>query len=148
VAEPWNFNNCKAYIEWYLISRGFPHHCYELHRKADKANLHSCKWPIFKERCIEMCQHIYDTSFLERDECPLSILRMVYAEVVIGKQVDWGSVNIQTNSNMRAPLQAHFGPKRKFPDKRLGKKMPSKKKPNELVVWSTTSSDDKKTGCT
>jgi hypothetical protein len=59
VVEPWNFNNCEAYIEWCHISRGFPHHRYELHRKEDKANLHHCTWPIFKECCIKMCQHIF-----------------------------------------------------------------------------------------
>jgi hypothetical protein len=59
---------------------------------------------------------------------------MVYAEVVLGKQVDRRSINIQTNSNMRAPLQAHFGPRWKFPNEGLDKKMPSKEKLNELVV--------------
>jgi hypothetical protein len=85
VAKPWNFNNYETYIEWYHISQGFPHHHYELHRKANKANLHCCEWPIFKELYIEMCQHIYNTPFLERNECLFSILRMVYAEVVLGK---------------------------------------------------------------
>jgi hypothetical protein len=73
---------------------------------------------------------------------------MVYAEVVLGKQVDWRSINIQTNSNMRAPLQAHFGQGRKFPDGRLGKKMYSKENLKELVVWLAISSNDEKTGCT
>jgi hypothetical protein len=78
---------------------------------------------------------------------PFSILQMVYVKVVLKKQVDWTSINIQSKSNMKAPLHPHFGSGRKFPDGRLGKKMLSNKKPNKLVVWSATSSDDKKTGC-
>jgi hypothetical protein len=39
----------------------------------------------FSNGCIEMYQHIYDTPFVDRNECPLSILQMVYAEVVLGK---------------------------------------------------------------
>jgi hypothetical protein len=86
--------------------------------------------------------------FLERNECPLSILRMVYAEVVLAKRVDWMTINIQTNSNMKAPLSPFFGPGRKFPNGGLTKKMPSKKStPNDMVDHSATSSDDEKTGC-
>jgi hypothetical protein len=95
-----------------------------------------------------MCQHIYEKPFLERNECPLSILRMVYAEVVLGKRVDWMTINIQTKSNMKAPLTTFFGPGRKFPHGGLSKKMPSKSIPNDMVVYSATSSDDEKTGCT
>jgi hypothetical protein len=41
-----------------------------------------------------------------------------------------------------------FGSGRKFPHGRLGKKMPSTEIPNEMVVYSATSSDDEKIGCT
>jgi hypothetical protein len=146
--EPWTFETCEAYIEWCHIGKGFPHDCYKLQRKVDKANLHYCEWPIFKERSIEMCQHIYEKPFLERNECPLSILRMVYAEVVLGKRVDWMTINIQTKSNMKAPLTPFFGLGRKFPHRRLSKKMPSKSISNDMVVHSTTSCDNEKIGCT
>jgi hypothetical protein len=39
---------------------------------------------------------------------------MVYAEVVLGKRVDWMIIKIQTNSNMKAPLSPFFGKGRKF----------------------------------
>jgi hypothetical protein len=78
VAQPWNFSNCEAYIEWCHISRGFLHYRYKYHCKVDKANLHYYKLPVFKEQWIKMCQHIYDTLFLECNKCPLSILQMVY----------------------------------------------------------------------
>jgi hypothetical protein len=95
-----------------------------------------------------MCQHIYKKPFLESNECPLSILRMVYAEVELGNRVDWMTITIQTKSNMKAPLSPFFDPGRKFPNGRLSKKMPSKSIPNDMVVHSPTSSDDEKTGCT
>jgi hypothetical protein len=72
--EPWTFHTCEAYIEWCHIGKGFPHNRYQLQHKADKPNMHHCEWPIFKERCIEMCQHIYEKPFLECNECPLSSL--------------------------------------------------------------------------
>jgi hypothetical protein len=138
VAKPWNFGNCEAYNEWCHISRGFPHSRYKLHCNVDKANLYHCKWFVFKEQCIEMCQHVYETFVLEHNECPRSILRMVYAEVVLGKQVDWTTINIQSKSNMKAPLHLYVGSRRKFPYRGLGKKISSNEVPNLLVVWSAT----------
>jgi hypothetical protein len=74
---------------------------------------------------------------------------MVYAEVVLGKRVDWMTINIQTNTYMKAPLSPFFGLGRKFPDGRLTKKMPSKTSTsNDMVEHSPTSRDDEKTGCT
>jgi hypothetical protein len=34
---------------------------------------------------------------------------MVYAEVVLGKRVNWMTINIQSKSNMEAPLTPFFG---------------------------------------
>jgi hypothetical protein len=67
-------------------------------------------------------------------ECPLSILRMVYAEVVLGKLVDWMTIHIQPKSNMKAPLQSYFPKGRKYPSTSLGKMMPSKMSENELEM--------------
>ena len=83
VAELGNFSTYEAYIEWCHISRGFLRYCHMLHCIADKASLKHCKWSIFKERYIEMRQHIYDTTFLEYNKCPLSIMQMVYTKVVL-----------------------------------------------------------------
>jgi hypothetical protein len=78
---------------------------------------------------------------------PFSNAQMVYAEVVLGKRVDWTTINIQTNSNMIAPLQAFFGLGRKLPHGGLGKKMPSKDDPNLSELWSETSIGNKKISC-
>jgi hypothetical protein len=88
VLKLWVFSTCEAYIEWCHIFRKFPHYHPKLYHIAYKANLHQCKWSIFKERCIEMCKNIYTTTFLENNECSLSIAKMVYAKVVLGKAVD------------------------------------------------------------
>ena len=109
VPELWTFETCEAYIEWCHIGRGFAHNRYRKQCKADKANLHFCQWPIFKELCIEMYKYIYKKPFLERNKCLLSILRMVYEEVLLGKRVDWMTINIQFDSNMKAPLTPFFG---------------------------------------
>jgi hypothetical protein len=73
---------------------------------------------------------------------------MVYAEVVLGKKVDWMTINIQSKSNMKAPLTLFFGPGRKFPHRGLCTKMPSTSIPNDMVVHPATSSDNEKIGCT
>ena len=49
---------------------------------------------------------------------------------------------------MKALLHSHFGLGRKFPHEGLGKKMPLIEIPNNIVVHSATSSNDKKIGCT
>jgi hypothetical protein len=50
-----------------------------------------------------MCQQIYEKLVLERNKYPLSILQMVYAEVVLVKEVNWMTISIQLKSNMKAP---------------------------------------------
>jgi hypothetical protein len=50
-----------------------------------------------------MCQHIYNTANVEKNEVPLSIARMVYAKVELRKQVDWWTIRIQPKSLMIAP---------------------------------------------
>lgn len=94
IPKPWNFNTCETYIEWCHISSGFLHYHHRLHCIEDKANLHHCQLLVFKEQCIKMCQHIYNIPFLERNKCPLSIAQMVHAKVVLGKKVDWRTMNI------------------------------------------------------
>jgi hypothetical protein len=45
-------------------------------------------------------------------------------------------------------LQSYFPKGRKFPTTGLGKMMPSKMSGNELEMWTASSSNDEKTGCT
>jgi hypothetical protein len=101
----------------------------------------------FSKNGIKMCQHIYNTPFLKRNKCPPSIVQMVYVEVVLGKQVDQRTIEIQLMLNMIAHLELFVGLGRKYPHGVLEKKMATKEVPNPLVVWLDTSSDDEKTGC-
>ena len=72
---------------------------------------------------------------------------MVYAEVELGKQVDWKTFKIQTNSLMKAPLSPYYRNERKYPNGGLSKKMANKPSiPNEMVNHSNTSTDDEKSG--
>jgi hypothetical protein len=134
-------------LKWYHLFRGFLHYHYRLHPHANKSNFHLCKWPIFKERYMEICQYIYNITFLERNEWPLSIVRMVYAEMVLEKQVDWKTIKIQPKSNMIAPKVRFIGTGRKFPHGGLGKKMPTKKVVNTMVVRFDNSSNDEHKSC-
>ena len=94
-----------------------------------------------------MYQIIYDKAKVHRNEINLSILRMVYAEVVLEVPVDWRTMEIQTNSHMKplADMTVPFA--RKFPGDGLGKKAIEVEIPNNELQWSETSSDDSDTGC-
>lgn len=85
--EPWSLETCEEYIEWCHINKAFPHARYKQHWRADKANLHYCKWPIFKERCIEMYQHIYERPNLERNECPFLFFEWCMLRWSLGKRL-------------------------------------------------------------
>ena len=102
---------------------------------------------ICKERCIEMCQDIHNTTFLEHNEYPLSIAKMVYTKVVFGKAVDCRTIKIRPKSNMITSMEQFIGRGSKFLHGRLDKKMAIKEMANELVVWSDTSTDNKHIGC-
>lgn len=94
-----------------------------------------------------MSQFIYDEAKVRRNEVNLSILRMVYAEVVLGVPVDWRTMEIQTKSKM-TPLMSMTAPcARKFLGEGLGKKATDVEINNDKLEWSETSSDDSDTGC-
>ena len=73
---------------------------------------------------------------------------MVYVEVVLAKEFNMKTMNIQSKSKIKATLHSHLYSGRKFPHRRLGKKMPSTEIANEMVIYLATSSNDEKIGCT
>lgn len=147
VPMPWTFMHCVKYIAWCHLGRMWPHSRYSSIRRYDKANLNYCTNEEVKERCIQAYQHIYNTSKVHRNEINLSILRMVYAEVILGVIVDWSTMEIQTNSKMTMIPMQTLPRVRKFPGEALGKKTNDVDIPNERVVWSDTSSDGSDIGC-
>jgi hypothetical protein len=74
--------------------KDFPQSCDNLHWIAHKANLRHWKLLVFKEQCMEMCQHFYNTINVARNEANFSIARMVYTEVELRKEVDWRSIKL------------------------------------------------------
>jgi hypothetical protein len=100
-----------------------------------------------KEQCVEMCQHIYNTMNVECNKVPLSIARMVYAKVELGKEVDWRTNKIQPKSLIITSTERFIPLGRKFPHGGLGKKMPKVEIDNTSVVWSNTSRDDEHMSC-
>jgi hypothetical protein len=77
----------------------------------------------------------------------LSIHRMVYAEVELGKVVDWKTIKIQPKSLMIAPTEQFISPGKKFTHGGLRKKMPKQEVDNTRVVWSDPLSNDEHTSC-
>jgi hypothetical protein len=81
--------NCCEYIEWCHIGKVFPEDRHNKHRRFSKANLKYCLDAEFKQRCVEVYQVLYNHEFVHRNEASLTICRMVWAELKLGKMVDW-----------------------------------------------------------
>jgi hypothetical protein len=89
VPKTWAYADCKEYIEWCHIDKKFPPEQHRKNRKSNKANLRFCSCPDFTQQCIEVYQVLYGHANVERNEVVLYICRMVWAEVVLKKKVDW-----------------------------------------------------------
>ena len=136
--EPWKYSTCEEYIEWCHISKLFPHERHRMHRTSDKANLTHCLNGAFVERCIEVYQFLYRHAYVERNEAPLFISRMVYAEVVLHKVVDW--TTIKTLKRVTMPTERDIPRQRIFPNGGLGKRM--KLKPQDTEPETDESEPD------
>jgi hypothetical protein len=104
VPEPWTYANCEEYIEWCYIDKKFPLEQHRKNRKSNKANLRFCSCPDFTQRCIEVYQVLYGRANVERNEVVLYICRMVWAEVVLKKKVDWRTIKQAKNITMPEEL--------------------------------------------
>ena len=96
---------------------------------------------------MEMCHYIYNILNVECNKVPLSIARMVYAKVELGKEVDWRTNKIQPKSLIIASAEQFILLGRKFPHSGLGKKMPKVEIDNTSVVWSNISRNDEHMSC-
>jgi hypothetical protein len=144
--EPWTKKTCEKYIEWCHIDKLFAHSEHKKHCRFHAANLHRCRDPDFVERCIQIYQHVNDTAFVRRNECNISIMRMVYAEVKLNRMVDWRSLqkSPQASESIDIPRE------RKFKDEGGLSKTKSFEQPiaDACVEWSDDSDVDDKSGCT
>ena len=147
VLELGSFNNCEAYIEWCHIGRGFLHDHYRKQCKADQA---TCIFAngLFSRNGAQRCANTSTRNlFLSATNVPCPFCKWCMPKCCLGN-VNWMTINIQSKSNMKAPLHSYFGPTRKFLHGGLGKKSPSTEIPNDMVVQSATSSNIEKTSCT
>jgi hypothetical protein len=94
VPEPWTFADCCKYIEWCHIGKVFPKERHNKHRRFSKANLKYCLDPEFKQRCIEVYQVLYNHAIVHKNEASLTICRIVWAELKLGKVVDWTTLKV------------------------------------------------------
>jgi hypothetical protein len=97
VPEPWTYADCEEYIEWCHIDKKFPPERHRKNRKSNKANLRFCLCPDFTQRCVEVYQVLYGQARVERNEVMLYICRMVWAELVLKKTVDWCTIKQAKN---------------------------------------------------
>jgi len=137
VAEPWQLSMCEEFIEWCHIDRHFPLERHHHHRYSDKANLTYCLNGAFIERCIEVYQWLYNTPKVHRNEAPLFMCRMVYAEVILGKAVDWRT--IKNAPKLTVPEVQEIPRGKKFPEGGLGRVQT--KFHNVVVVHETDESE-------
>ena len=136
--EPWKYSTCEEYLEWCHISKLFPLERHRHHRGSDKANLWHCQHADFVSRCIEVYQFLYRKQTVERNEAPLFICRMVYAEVILHKVVDWRT--IKASPSIFMPTEQDIPRERMFPRGGLGRKI--SQKPSEAEYQTDESDPD------
>jgi hypothetical protein len=100
VPKPWTYANCEEYFEWCHIDKKFPPERHRKNRKSNKANLRFYSCPDFTQRCIEVYQVLYGRANVDRNEVTFYICRMVWAEVVLKKKVDWRTIKQAKNITM------------------------------------------------
>jgi hypothetical protein len=111
------------------------------------ANLKYYMQPKFKQRCIQVHQYLYDKPNVKSNAIILSILRMVYAEIALGKIVNWMIMRRSSKFKFIVSSMPNIPREQKFIDGGLGRMMDHVIVRNEQVEWSCTSSDDDQTGC-
>ncbi len=144
---PWSMKTCETYIEWCHIGHLFPASRHFLHRKYNGANLKYCNHMEFKERCIQVYQHLYNKELVFNNRINLTLARMVYAEQILKKLVDWRTIRLSRNSVITLPSTSNIPENRKFEDGGLGRVVATTIIPDEEIEWSATSSDDEHTEC-
>ena len=143
--EPWSFATCVRFVEWCHIDKLFPLYRHDIHRAHNKANLPGCYNELFKRRCVYVWRLIYCENQLFKNEVPYYLARMVYAETILGKRVDWSSLKrLPVGVNPEPGEVGETSPT--FEDDGIGAvRGSSKAKADEDVTWSSDSSEDEHT---
>lgn len=145
-AEPWSLTTCEEYIDWAHISKNFPLVRHKIHRQHNKCNLTFCRSNEFINRCVEVWRWLYEKPSVTRNEVGLSLARMVYAEVALGKQVDWRTIKPRSlNRPQDGFIPRSWGT---WTSSGIGIVRHEECLADQLVLWSTQSSADERTHCT
>lgn len=139
----WKMGSCEKFIEFCHINKYFPFAMHEVHRHNSYVSLSHCLCEEYKERCIQVFQHINDLAKIPSNRVGLSIARMVYAEVALKKVVDWRTLRVGKGSPR--PTTRDIPRNRKYPKGGLGKLVHDPPTPDLLVTWSSSSSEDEHT---
>lgn len=145
--EPWAYSTCERFIEWCHIGKKFPLHRHHANRTTNKANLKYCLCPEFVQRCLEVIQFLYEVPIPNRSEAPLFVCRMVYAELVLRKVVDWRM--IKHVPGIKCHPKEVYIPKGvlKFPEGVIKRFDNPNEHGNEVaVVWSASEDDSDSDG--
>ena len=118
VPEPWTFEQCKQYIEWCHVGKGFKRDRYLAHRSANKANLKFCENPNFLERCIQVYQYLFCKEKVVRNEVNYKICYMIWVEVGLQRRIDWRSYGAETGVTL--PPGENIPRTRTYPNGGLG----------------------------
>ena len=143
----WTLEICEEFIDWCHMGKAFPLARHSFHRSRRMANLKYCTHEGIIERCIQVSQHLYGEPNIPRNEVTISILRMVYAEVELGRTVDYRTMRHSVLSKIILPDSSSIPWTRKFPEGGLKKVTAPTVMDDDDIQWSATSSDDDKTGC-
>lgn len=88
--EPWSYRTIAKYVDWCHISKLFMLCRHPLHVQNQKVNLAYATDARFMCRCCEVWTLLYlETKVYRNNSFSFFLLRMVYAEVVLKKIVDW-----------------------------------------------------------
>ena len=118
VLEPWTFEHCKQYIEWYHVGKAFKRDRYLALRSANKANLKFRKNLDFLERCIQVYQYLFRKERVVRNEVTYKLCRMVWVEVRLQRKIDWRLYGAVTGVTL--PLDGDIPRTRTYPNGGLG----------------------------
>lgn len=89
--QPWTYCVCSKYIEWCHIDKHWPEERHKKHITNNQALYTSCTNKKLTTRMSEVYKAYWGVPSPEDNYVPLCILRMVYAEVILGVDVLWAS---------------------------------------------------------
>ena len=117
----WSFRTCKRYVKMYHIGKLWPPECHVLHNKEYCFKPATCLNAHFVHRSMEVWRALFGHKPMSKGKINYSLACMVYAEIVLGRKVEWNTYPRTT----AAPVQLPFYEK-DIPDTFVSNVSPSK----------------------